>query len=74
MTNEPGRRLSGAELDALKFAARRQLARWSNKPQLSPNQHAQRTALTRAVRVLHENAFTHGCELHVLTDEQHDHA
>ncbi|MGI9098387.1 MAG: hypothetical protein ACR2H2_07825 [Solirubrobacteraceae bacterium] len=46
------RRLSRAELDALKFAGRRQLARWSNKPRLSPNQQAQRHALKQAVRVL----------------------
>jgi hypothetical protein len=71
MTDEPRQRLSGAELASLKFAARRQLSRWSDKPRLSPNQQAQRNALTRAVRVLHEDAFTHGCELHSSTDEQH---
>jgi hypothetical protein len=37
---------------ALKFAAHRQLARWSNKPKLSPRQQAQRSALTSAVRIL----------------------
>jgi len=71
MTNEPSRRLSGAEIAALKFAGRRQLARWSNKPKLSPNQHAQRKALTRALRILQEDAFARGCELHVPEDEQH---
>jgi hypothetical protein len=70
MTDEARRRLSGAELDALRFAARRQLARWSNKRQLSPNQQAQRPALTRAVRVLQDDAFTGGCELHRPTDKQ----
>jgi hypothetical protein len=71
MTYEPRRRLSGAELDALKFAAHRQIARWSTRPQLRPNQQAQRTAPTCAVRVLQEDAFTGGCELHSCTDEQH---
>jgi len=71
MTDDPRQRLSGAELASLKFAARRQLARWSNKPQLDPNQHAQRTPLTRAMRVLQESAFTGGCELHSSTGEQH---
>jgi hypothetical protein len=42
-------RLSGEQVQALKFAAHRQLARWANKPKLSPRQHRQRTALTSAV-------------------------
>lgn len=71
MTDELARRLSGAEFDALKFAGRRQLARWSNKPQLSPNQQAQRNALSRAVRILHDDAFARGCELHFPADDQH---
>jgi hypothetical protein len=50
---------------ALKFAAHRQLARWSNKLQLSPHQHAQRSALKGAVRVLQDQAFAGGCELRV---------
>lgn len=45
-------RLSGAEVRALKFASHRQLSRWTGKPGLSPDQHAQRAALKRAVQVL----------------------
>jgi hypothetical protein len=60
-------RLSGEELQALRFAAHRQLARWANKPRLSPAQDARRNALKRAVRVLHNHDFAHGCELHVPT-------
>jgi hypothetical protein len=57
-------RLSGEEVVALRFAAHRQLARWSKKPRLSPDQHTRRNALKRAVRVLNDQAFAHGCELH----------
>jgi hypothetical protein len=57
-------RLSDEEIVALRFAAHRQLARWSNKPQLSPDQYARRDALKRVVGVLHDPAFAHGCELH----------
>jgi len=60
MNDEQTRRLSGDQVLALKFAAHRQLARWSNKPKLSPHQHAQRTALTRAVRILQDHAFAGG--------------
>jgi hypothetical protein len=56
--------LSGEEVMALKVAARRQLARWTNKRQLTPHQNAQRAALARAIRKLEHNAFAHGCELH----------
>jgi len=63
MSYEPTSRLSGEQVQALKFAAHRQLARWSNKPKLSPHQHAQRTALSRAVRILQDQAFANGCEL-----------
>jgi hypothetical protein len=71
MTDQPTQRLSGEGIVALKFAAHRQLARWANKPQLSPHQRAQRSALRRAVRVLEDNAFTGGCELLAPGDEQH---
>ncbi|MEA2244185.1 MAG: hypothetical protein QOD24_3741, partial [Solirubrobacteraceae bacterium] len=54
MSDEPTPRLSGDQMLALKFAAHRQLARWSNKPKLSPRQHRQRTALTSAVRLLQD--------------------
>jgi hypothetical protein len=62
-------RLSGEQVQALKFAAHRQLARWANKPKLSPRQYRQRTALTSAVRVLQGQAFAHGCELRVPDTE-----
>jgi hypothetical protein len=64
MTDAPVARLSGEEVQALRFAVHRQLARWSNKPRLSPDQYARRNALKRAVGVLHDPAFAHGCELH----------
>jgi hypothetical protein len=63
VTHQRARRLSGEEIAALRFAAHRQLARWSTKPRLSPDQHARRSALKRAARVLQHNAFTNGCEL-----------
>ncbi|MGH2944151.1 MAG: hypothetical protein ACRDLN_15400 [Solirubrobacteraceae bacterium] len=66
--NEPPRRLSGDEVAALAFAARRQITRWSNRPDLQPRKQAQRTALIRAVRVLGDKAFVAGCELHSLSD------
>jgi hypothetical protein len=56
-------RLSCEEIVALRFAAHRQLARWAKKPRLSAEQHTRRNALKRAVRVLHDQAFAHGCEL-----------
>jgi hypothetical protein len=63
VSGEPTPRLSGDHVLALKFAAHRQLARWANKPKLSPRQQAQRSALTSAVRILQDPAFAHGCEL-----------
>ena len=68
MSKAPARRLSGDDILALKFAAHRQLARWAKKPSLSPRQHAQRNALKRAVRVLQDQAFAHGCELRATSD------
>jgi hypothetical protein len=65
MSDESTPRLSGNEVLALKFAAHRQLARWSSKPKLSPHQHGQRSALKSAIRVLQDRAFAHGCELRV---------
>jgi hypothetical protein len=56
-------RLSGQQVQVLKFAAHRQLARWANKPKLSPHQHGQRSALRGAIHVLQDEAFAHGCEL-----------
>jgi hypothetical protein len=62
--------LSGDQVRALKFAAHRQLARWANKPKLSPHQRGQRTALKGAVLVLQDPAFAGGCELRVLDREE----
>jgi hypothetical protein len=59
----PTGRLSGEDVLALRFAAHRQLARWAKLPRLSPDQHARRTALKRAVAVLHDPALAHGCDL-----------
>jgi hypothetical protein len=74
MTDEATDRLSGDQVMALRFAAHRQLARWSNKPRLSPHQHAQRTALRAAVRILQVDAFSgsgwcmHDCDHATLHD------
>ncbi|MGI9100526.1 MAG: hypothetical protein ACR2H2_18900 [Solirubrobacteraceae bacterium] len=68
MSDEPPC-LTGDEIQALKFAAHRQLARWANKRELQPRQHARRAALVRAVRVLEDKAFTHGCELRASGQE-----
>jgi len=65
----PTLRLSGDQVLALKFAAHRQLARWANKPGLSSHQHAQRSALRHAVRVIQDQAFAAGCELRVPGEE-----
>jgi len=56
-------RLTGEEVQALRFAAHRQLARWSKKPTLSPDQPTRRTALKRVAAVLYDPAFADGCEL-----------
>jgi hypothetical protein len=71
MTEQATDRLSGDEITALKFAARRQLTRLANKRDLQPRQHAQRAALARAVRILGTQAFAHGCALHA-PDENAD--
>jgi hypothetical protein len=68
MSDAPAGRLGGEDVLALKFASHRQLARWSKNPSLSPRQRAQRDALKRAVRVLHDRAFVHGCELRAPND------
>jgi hypothetical protein len=56
-SDKPVPRLSGEQIQALKFAAHRQLARWSNKAKLSPHQHGQRSTLKSAVRVLQDETF-----------------
>lgn len=58
-------RLSHDEVQALKFAAHRQLTRWASKRDLQPRQRAQRTALARAARILGNQAFACGCDLRV---------
>jgi hypothetical protein len=68
MSDGPARRLTGEEILALKFAAHRQLARWAKRPRLSPDQHAQRNALKRAVGVLRDQALAHDCELRAPDD------
>ena len=70
MSDASIRRLSGEEVMALKFASHRQLARWAKKPRLSPDQHARRNALKRAVAVLQHEAFAHGCDLHAPNTDQ----
>jgi hypothetical protein len=68
MSRAPTHRLCGDEITALTFAARRQLTRWANRPQLRPHEQAKRTALIRAVRVLTDREFADGCELRRITD------
>jgi hypothetical protein len=68
MSAEP-HRLTADELQALKFAAHRQLARYANKGcELQPRERDRRAALIRAVRVLEERAFADGCELRAVSD------
>lgn len=74
MSNARAEQLSGEEITALRFAAHRQLARWSSKPGLSPHQHAQRRALRRAAHMLRNDALADGCELHPLATEDHSDA
>jgi hypothetical protein len=64
----PTHRLSREEVQALKFAAHRQLARWAKQRPLRPRQQAQRAGLVRAARVLEDQAFADGCELRATRD------
>ncbi len=68
MNDEP-RRLTADQIQALKFAAHRQLARWANKRELQPRQQARRAELIRAVRILEDKALADGCELHATGPE-----
>jgi hypothetical protein len=70
MSATPARRLTAEQIGALRFAAQRQLARWSNKTGLSPHQRAQRSELRCAADILKDRAFVRGCELRVPTDEE----
>jgi hypothetical protein len=45
VSDAPTHRLSREEVQALKFAAHRQLARWAKSSQLRARRHEQRTAL-----------------------------
>lgn len=69
MSQRERARLSGEHILMLKFAARRQLARWSSTSGLSSRQRAQRAELRRAVQVLQDQAFTRGCELRVPSED-----
>jgi hypothetical protein len=69
MSDAPTHRLRGDDITALTFAARRQLTRWANRRPLQPHERARRTALIRAVRLLDDPAFAHGCELHPVSDD-----
>ena len=70
MSATPPRRLTADQIAALRFAARRQLARWSNKTGLSAHQQAQRSELRRAADILKDRALMRGCELRVPADEE----
>jgi hypothetical protein len=70
MSTARPRRLTAGQIAALRFAARRQLARWSNKPGLSAHQQAQRAELRRAADILKDDALVRGCELHACVDEE----
>ena len=63
MKNAPTQRLTGDQIQALKFAAHRQLARWAKNRPLRSRQQEQRAALVRAVRILEDQVFADGCEL-----------
>jgi hypothetical protein len=63
MSESIHRRLSRDQLQALKFAGHRQLARWAKRGPLGPRRQAQRRVLVSAVRVLEDQAFAEGCEL-----------
>jgi len=67
--SEAPRRLSPGQMRALKFAAHRQLARWAKQRELQPRRRAQRAELVRAVRILEDPGFTHGCDLRAIDEE-----
>jgi transcriptional regulator GlxA family with amidase domain len=70
MSVTPTRRLTAEQIAALRFAAQRQLARWSDKTGLSPHQQAQRAELRRAADILNDDALVRGCELHACADAE----
>lgn len=69
MNDEAVAQLTREQVLALRFAARRQLARWSNKHGLSSQQQGQRVALSAAVCVLQAKAFANGCELRASSSQ-----
>jgi hypothetical protein len=71
MSTKPAARLSSDEIQALKFAAHRQLSRWASRPSLTANQRVQRAALKRAVQALQDKEFAHGCELRARHAGEH---
>jgi hypothetical protein len=66
--NGPTHHLSRGEVQALKFAAHRQLARWAKHNQLRPRQREQRANLVSAVRILEDQALAGGCVLRATSD------
>ena len=70
--DERTRRLSGDEIAALTFAARRQLTRWANRSDLRPRDQVQRATLIRAVRVLDDRMLAHGCRLCAISNRPSD--
>jgi hypothetical protein len=66
--NEPTHCLSREEVQALKFAVHRQLARWAKSNQLRPRQREQRAALVRTVRILEDQVFADGLKLGAAAD------
>jgi hypothetical protein len=68
VSDAPTHRLSRDEVQVLKFAAHRQLARWAKSNQLRPRQRDQRAALVRAVRVLEHPVLGDGCELRAFEE------
>jgi hypothetical protein len=61
-------RLSGEEVEALRFAMRRQLTRWANKGPLQQSERQRRDALAAAARVLDDKTFAHGIEVRASND------
>jgi hypothetical protein len=57
VSDEPKQHLSREQLQALKFAAHRQLTRWARRRDLKPRQQAQRAALICALDILEDTAF-----------------
>jgi hypothetical protein len=66
--NDPPR-LSREQVQALKFAAHRQLARWAKSRPLASRHRARRAALVHAVRILEDPALADGCELRAISSE-----